>query len=135
MKKNNYIKTNYTPKQLKLPIEIEKIIDFSDPVYSFCEIVDLIDLSEFFVKKGYKTGRPRYSYTKLLKIILFSFMENGYLSLRQKDIYQPICRTDGQVCGFFGTFVKDVSYIRRLQGDIFKRRDRGDVSEGHGQGL
>ena len=40
---NNY----YTPKQLKLPIEIEKIIDFSDPVYSFCEIVDEIDLSSF----------------------------------------------------------------------------------------
>ena len=35
MKKNNHIINNYTPKQLKLPIEIEKIIDFSDPVYSF----------------------------------------------------------------------------------------------------
>ena len=73
MKKINNIINNYTPKQLKLPIEIEKIIDFSDPVYSFCEIVDLIDLSQFFVVKGYKTGRPRYSYTKLLKIILFFF--------------------------------------------------------------
>ena len=60
MKKNNHIINNYTPKQLKLPIEIEKIIDFSDPVYSFCEIVDSIDLSQFFVVKGYKTGRPRF---------------------------------------------------------------------------
>ena len=40
---NNY----YTPKQLKLPLEIEKIIDFSDPVYSFFEIVEQIDLSFF----------------------------------------------------------------------------------------
>ena len=31
---NNY----YKPKQLKLPLEIEKIIEISDPVYSFCEI-------------------------------------------------------------------------------------------------
>ena len=84
---NNY----YTPKQLKLPIEIEKIIDFSDPVYSFCEIVDEIDLSSFFVEKGYKTGRPRCSQTKLLKIVLFSFMENGYLSLRQ---IEKSCKTD-----------------------------------------
>lgn len=30
---NNY----YKPKQLKLPLEIEKIIEISDPVYSFCE--------------------------------------------------------------------------------------------------
>lgn len=82
---------NYTPKQLKLPIEIEKIIDFSDPVYSFCEIIDCIDLSEFFVVKGYKTGRPRCSRSKLLKVILFSFMENGYVSLRQ---IEKSCRTD-----------------------------------------
>ena len=33
MNKNNHIINNDTPKQLKLPIEIEKIIDFSDPVY------------------------------------------------------------------------------------------------------
>lgn len=91
MKKTNHIKINYTPKQLKLPIEIEKIIDFSDPVYSFCEIVDCIDLSDFFVEKGYKTGRPRYNRSKLLKIILFSFMENGYLSLRQ---IEKSCKTD-----------------------------------------
>ena len=92
MKKLNIINNkNYTPKQLKLPIEIEKIIEFSDPVYSFCEIVDSIDLSKFFVVKGYKTGRPRYSYTKLLKVILFSFMENGYVSLRQ---IEKSCKTD-----------------------------------------
>lgn len=37
----------YTPKQLKLPIEIERIIEISDPV------------------------------------VLFSFMKNGYISLRK----------------------------------------------------
>lgn len=91
--KNNINNTNinYTPKQLKLPIEIEKIIDFSDPVYSFCEIVDKIELSSFFVVKGYKTGRPRCSRTKLLKIVLFSFMEKGYLSLRE---IEKSCKTD-----------------------------------------
>ena len=91
MKNNKYTNKNYTPKQLKLPIEIEKIIEISDPVYSFCEIVDCIDLSKYFVVKGYKTGRPRYSYTKLLKIVLFSFMENGYLSLRK---IEKSCKTD-----------------------------------------
>ena len=89
----NKINTNnyYKPKQLKLPLEIEKIIEISDPVYSFCEIVDCIDFNPYFVEKGYKTGRPRYNRTNLLKIILFSFMENGYLSLRG---IEKSCKTD-----------------------------------------
>ena len=33
MNKNNHIINNDTPKQLKLPLEIEKIIDFSELVY------------------------------------------------------------------------------------------------------
>ena len=91
MKKTNYTSNNYTPKQLKLPLEIEKIIEISDSVYSFCEIVDNIDLNSYFVKEGYKTGRPRYNRTNLLKVILFSFMENGYLSLRN---IEKSCKTD-----------------------------------------
>ena len=43
-------------RQLKLPLEIEKLIDISDPVYTFCEVMDHIDLSRYFVEKGYKTG-------------------------------------------------------------------------------
>lgn len=89
----NQINTNnyYKPKQLKLPLEIEKIIEISDPVYSFCEIVDCIDFNSYFAKKGCKTGRPRYNRTNLLKVILFSFMENGYLSLRG---IEKSCKTD-----------------------------------------
>lgn len=37
MKSTNYTNNNYKPKQLKLPLEIEKIIEFSDSVYSFCD--------------------------------------------------------------------------------------------------
>ncbi len=91
MKSTNHTNNNYKPKQLKLPLEIEKIIEISDSVYSFCEIVDCIDLNSYFVKKGYKTGRPRYNRTNLLKVILFSFMENGYLSLRG---IEKSCKTD-----------------------------------------
>ncbi len=76
MNSTKYTNKNCTPKQLKLPIEIERIIEISDPVYSFSEIVDCIDLTSYFAdKKGCKTGRPRYSYTRLLKVVLFSFME------------------------------------------------------------
>lgn len=89
MKKNtnNYI----TPYQLKMPLEITKMIDFSDPVYTFSSVMDHIDLSEYFAEKDCKTGRPKCDSEKLLKIILFAFMENGYCSLRQMS---KLCRTD-----------------------------------------
>ena len=82
---------NYTMRQLKLPLEIEKLIDISDPVYTFCEVMDHIDLSRYFVEKGYKTGRPRCDAQKLLKVILFAFMENGICSLRE---IEKLCRND-----------------------------------------
>ena len=82
---------NYNPRQLKLPLEIEKIIDISDPVYSFSEIMDGIDFTSYFAVEESKTGRPRYNPTVMLKIILFSFMENGYLSLRN---IEKSCKTD-----------------------------------------
>ena len=50
-----------------------------------------IDLTKFFAKRGCKTGRPRYSSSRMLKIILFSFMENGYMSLRE---IEKSCKTD-----------------------------------------
>ena len=80
-----------TTKQLKLPLDFEKIIDISDPVYGFCEVMDRIDLSKFFADKERKTGRPRCNLVKMLKLVLFSFMENGYMSLRGLE---KACRTD-----------------------------------------
>ena len=83
---------NYTTRQLKLPLEIEKLIDISDPVYTFCEVVDHIDLTPYFVDdKDYKTGRPRCDAQKLLKVILFAFMEHGASSLRN---IEKLCRND-----------------------------------------
>ena len=88
---NHTTDVNYTARQLKLPLEIEKLIDISDPVYTFCEVMEHIDLSKYFVEKGCKTGRPRCDAQKLLKVILFAFMENGFCSLR--DI-EKMCKTD-----------------------------------------
>ena len=83
---------NYTLKQLKLPLVLEKIINISDPVYTFCYVMDHIDLTPYFVEeKGYKTGRPRCDAEKLLKVILFAFMENGISSLRDLE---KLCNND-----------------------------------------
>ena len=53
--------------------------------------MDHIDLSKYFVAKEYKTGRPGCDKQKLLKVILFAFMENGYCSLRELE---KLCRND-----------------------------------------
>ena len=88
----NNTRVNYTPKQLKLPLDLERLINISDPVYTFCDVMDHIDLTPYFVEgKGYKTGRPRCDAEKLLKVILFAFMEHGISSLR--DI-EKLCHND-----------------------------------------
>ena len=48
--KNKYnLRVYNTTYQLKLPVEISKIIEITDPVYSFCEIMDSIDLKKHLV--------------------------------------------------------------------------------------
>ena len=81
----------YTPIQLKTPVDFEKIIEISDPIYTFNEIMEKIDLQKYFVGKGNKMGRPRFDCIKLFKIILFAFMENGYASLRN---IKKLCKKD-----------------------------------------
>ena len=82
---------NYTPIQMKLPVDLERIIKINDPVYSFSEVMAHIDLHKYFVEKEHGTGRPRYDREKLLKIVLFAFMEFGYCPVR---FIQKLCETD-----------------------------------------
>jgi len=81
----------FTPYQVKIPVDLERIIEISDPVYTFSEVLDHIDLSEYLVEEGRGTGRPTYDSYTLLKVILFAFMENGYVSTRE---IEKMCRTD-----------------------------------------
>ena len=90
MKQNN-TEVHYTPIQLKLPVDMQRIIKIDDPVYSFSEVMAHIDLHKYFVEKELETGRPRYDREKLLKIVLFAFMEFGYCSVR---FIQKLCETD-----------------------------------------
>ena len=90
MKKNITQKYN-TPYQLKLPLEIEKIIEISDPVYTFCEVFESIDLNKHLKIEESRLGRKRYDSETLLKIILFAFMEKGYVSTRE---IEKLCKTD-----------------------------------------
>lgn len=74
-----------------MPVEMERMIEVSDPVYTFNEVTAHIDLQKYFAVKERRTGRPRYAQVKLLKVILFAFMEQGYVSTRQ---IEKLCKTD-----------------------------------------
>ena len=77
--------------QLKLPVEISTIIEISDPVYTFCEVMDSIDLRKYLAAPESRTGRKRYNSEILLKVTLFAFMEYGYASVRS---IEKLCKTD-----------------------------------------
>ena len=94
MQLNKNTKDNYTSRQLKLPLEIEKIIDISDPVYTFCEVMDHIDLSRYFVEKDYKTGAQSVmhrSYLKLYSLLLWR-MDSAH-SAKLKNCVEQISAT------------------------------------------
>ena len=84
-------KTDYTPIQLVIPLELTKIIDISDPVYSFNEVMNHMDLNKYFTARNCKLGRPAYDRRTLLRLVLFAFMEEGYNSLRH---IEKLCRND-----------------------------------------
>jgi len=54
----------YTPIQLKLPVDLQRIIKISDPVYSFSEVMAHIDLKKYPVEKEHETECPRYDREK-----------------------------------------------------------------------
>jgi len=90
--KNQNTKRYSTPIQLKMPVDMERIIEISDPVYTFNEVMDHMDLNQYIAEvKGCNTGRPKYDQIKLLKVILFAFMEFGYCSVR---MIRKLCTTD-----------------------------------------
>ena len=62
--KNHINKIYNTPYQLKLPPEIEKIIEISDPVYTFCEVMENIDLRKYLaVLHGKRPASSGIQYT------------------------------------------------------------------------
>lgn len=81
----------YNTYQLKIPVDLERILEISDPVYTFCEVLDSIDLYKYLVEKERGKGRPRYDSCTLLRVILFAFMEYGYTSTR---MIEKLCKTD-----------------------------------------
>lgn len=79
---NNY----YNSKQGILPIFISEFFDICNPVLAFDEFMEGIDLSKYLKEiPEHKTGRIRYNPVNMLKTVIFGFMSQGYISLRDLE--------------------------------------------------
>lgn len=82
----NKTTTYFRPKQGILPLFISNYLDICDPVLTFDEFMEGIDLNKYLnVIPAHSTGRIRYNTVNMLKTVLFGFMSNGYMSLRELE--------------------------------------------------
>ena len=124
--KNTVIK--FSPKQGRLPVFIEDCLEITDPVLVFDSIMEEIEIEKYLVEtvKEHRLGRIGYNPVNILKVILFGFMEKGYMSYREledsckvnlrymylMDYEQPSYRT-------FGYFIEE--YLGRHVEEIFNK--------------
>ena len=86
---NRYLNTtDYSATQLVLPLDCAVLIEENDPIRSFCELLEGVNLKAY-VKKSTK-GRHDYEDLTLIRILLFAYM-NQITSLRE---IEAACRND-----------------------------------------
>lgn len=82
----NLTSINCNPKQAVLTILIQDYLDICDSVLTFDRFIGENELEKYLKKiPKYYTGRLRYDPVSMLKTILFGFMTNGYISLRELE--------------------------------------------------
>lgn len=92
MKTLNYQQEYCTPFQLILPLNLETLLDFSDPVVTFNNVMHSLDWSDILSSLNWSNkGRIGYDNFKLLKAVLFGFMLKGSVSLRE---LADLCKND-----------------------------------------
>lgn len=79
---------NHIPFQLKLPLNLGIMINSSDPVWTFNEVMEGVNLAQFL--KVNRLGREPYNPFMMLKVILFSEMLGG-MSYRELE---NACKND-----------------------------------------
>jgi transposase len=131
----------YTSKQGILPMFISDFLDICDPVLTFDEFMEGIDLAKYLKNiPVHKTGRNRYNPVDMLKTVLFGFMTKGYMSLRELEDnckvnirFMYLMNNERPSYRTFGYFINEVmaDSIEEIFNDINKeifRRDNVDLN-------
>lgn len=115
--------------QMKLPLNVGILINPTDPVVTFSEIIEGVNLDKYLISSSNESrGRDGYDPKVLLKIVLFAFMIN-VRSLRK---IESLCRNDIRfmylsdeskpthmtICNFINTYLLDT--IENISNDITK---------------
>ena len=105
---------DFSPTQGIIPAFLTDFIDICDPVVVFDEIMKGIEIEKYLRPIENRIGRPRYNPVRILKTILFGFMDGGYASLRELedrcryDIrYKYLMAQEIPSYRTFGHFIKD----------------------------
>ena len=80
---------NYNAYQMILPLDLSKKIEEDDPVRSFLEVMEGVNWNKY-LKAQTNKGREEYNPFKMIKIVLFAFMNQIY-TLRG---IEKACKTD-----------------------------------------
>ena len=114
-----------------MPLLIQDYLDICDPVLTFDKFMGEIELEKYLknIPQHY-TGRLRYDPVSMLKTVLFGFMANGYISLREledqcKVNLRFMYLMDHQTPSYrtFGYFINEVlaDSIKEIFQDINKK--------------
>ena len=138
--KNNTV-TYFTPEQGRLPVFFSEMLEINDPVLAFDKIMEEIDVRKYIKEPVKTTGRIGYNTVRMLKVILYAFMETGYASLR--DI-EDRCKVnvrykylmDGEIPTYrtFGNFINNYleESIEAIFNGVFKYiREKEHVDLNH----
>ncbi len=120
---------DFSPTQGIIPVFLTDFLDICDPVGVFDEIMKGIDLEKYLRRIEKRTGRPRYNPVRILKTILYGFVDRGYASLRELedrcryDIrYKYLMAQEMPSYRTFGHFIKD--YLEENIEELFLKINR-----------
>ncbi len=69
-----------------MPLFLSDFLDICDPVLTFDQFMEGLDLEKYLKNLApHQRGRIRYNPIDMLKTVLFGFMTNGYMSLRELE--------------------------------------------------
>ena len=83
IKEPNY-NNHYNLYQMCLPLNLEYVLDEDDELFSFLKAIGGIDFSRY-MKKNETRGRKGHDNFRMLKAILFAYMQHGKPSLRKME--------------------------------------------------
>ncbi len=129
----------YTPIQLELPLDLETSISFDDPIYAFDEVMRGCNLEKYLkIDKNDNRGRIGFNPVTMLKVVLFGYMLNGYISTRKlerlcvNDIrFRWLLKKENSfpshmtICNFMNLYLKDniENIFNEINQYIFKKEN------------